>query len=142
MTNTLTMRRSNLVLPTSGYELDRDEMCYVEGGGKIGTYAWNNDTGVNWLRSQANMWLANFSGSLAAGVLSAVAAAISSPTVVGAAIFGILSGLMFVIAGISFAYLQSAVNAMEDAQNLQRQKKSYTVSETFFLFVFIGYKVT
>lgn len=26
------LKRSNLVLPTSGYELDREEMCYVEGG--------------------------------------------------------------------------------------------------------------
>lgn len=29
------VKKSNLVLPTSGYELDREEMCYVEGGGKI-----------------------------------------------------------------------------------------------------------
>jgi hypothetical protein len=26
------LKRSNLVLPTSGYELDREEMSYVEGG--------------------------------------------------------------------------------------------------------------
>jgi hypothetical protein len=31
------LKRSNLVLPTSGYELDREEMSYVEGGA-ISTY--------------------------------------------------------------------------------------------------------
>jgi hypothetical protein len=29
------IKRSNLVLPTSGYELDEDEMSYVEGGGTL-----------------------------------------------------------------------------------------------------------
>jgi hypothetical protein len=33
MTTTMELKRSNLVLPTSGYELDEDEMSYVEGGG-------------------------------------------------------------------------------------------------------------
>jgi hypothetical protein len=33
MTNTLELKRSNLVLPNSFQELDREEMCYVEGGG-------------------------------------------------------------------------------------------------------------
>jgi hypothetical protein len=32
MESAIEMKRSNLVLPTSGYELDREEMCYVEGG--------------------------------------------------------------------------------------------------------------
>jgi hypothetical protein len=35
MTNVTELKRSNLVLPESGYELDREEMCYVEGGGNI-----------------------------------------------------------------------------------------------------------
>jgi hypothetical protein len=35
----LELKRSNLVLPTSGYELDREEMSYVEGGG-FTLYNW------------------------------------------------------------------------------------------------------
>jgi hypothetical protein len=36
MESAIEMNRSSLVLPTSGYELDREEMCYVEGGGLAG----------------------------------------------------------------------------------------------------------
>ncbi|MDR3293322.1 MAG: hypothetical protein LBT20_04365, partial [Clostridiales bacterium] len=32
MVQTLELKRSNLVLPTSGREIDREEMCYIEGG--------------------------------------------------------------------------------------------------------------
>ncbi len=36
MTNALEMRKTNLVLPTTYYELDREEMSYVDGGIFIG----------------------------------------------------------------------------------------------------------
>jgi hypothetical protein len=34
------LKRSNLVLPTSGYELDREEMSYIEGGWLVQTIEW------------------------------------------------------------------------------------------------------
>ncbi len=43
MTNTMVLK-SNLVMPTIGYELDREEMTYVDGGWSI---AWKKKWGFN-----------------------------------------------------------------------------------------------
>ena len=37
MTDIIELKRSNLVLPSSGYELDQEEMSYVEGGMSLWT---------------------------------------------------------------------------------------------------------
>jgi hypothetical protein len=85
MTNTMELKRSNLVLPTTGYELDREEMSYVEGGGTlhvVGTIiltvallrsAFNGGVGVV---TNLVFWAVNFTG-VGAFIVNAVVRLIS-----------------------------------------------------------------
>jgi hypothetical protein len=81
-TDVMELKRSNLVLPTSGYELDREEMSYVEGG---------------WLSAEDKAWI------VAAVVVGAVA--------IGVAIWWGAWAVVAKIMGITFKVIVGKAGA-------------------------------
>ncbi|MDR3021966.1 MAG: hypothetical protein LBU60_04775 [Clostridiales bacterium] len=97
MTNTMTMRKSNLVLPQSGCEVSRDEMQYVDGGG---IYIDNN-----WVNGFFKMFSYSVTGytigelaSAAAPLVSMALAWVNALPVLGQIVFCYIAANAFVVA--------------------------------------------
>ncbi len=91
MTNTMVLR-SNLVMPTIGYELDREEMTYVDGGADVYEGARECVVGLSKILGCSVAWLLTSCG-IAGG------AALTSP-----AIFTVILGAVGVLATLSFSF--------------------------------------
>ncbi|MDR3293727.1 MAG: hypothetical protein LBT20_06490 [Clostridiales bacterium] len=138
MVQTLELKRSNLVLPTSGCELDREEMCYVEGGGAvlIGKYSSSNMSGIKYLRNQVtNYGVFSVIWFVAAVFFAFDAAIAAAPTFgVGAAVFGALAILCAAVGGILWGLSASANTALNQAIHYSDEGKSYSIyRDTGFL---------
>ena len=142
MTNEMVLeKKSSLVMPTHYVELDRDEMSYVDGGKAscYGTFSSTDNTGANWLASEATGWFAAGGIWVGNALLCAAAAVVTSPSVVGGIILGIAGVLCGLFGGIFISLGQSAANALEDAKYFQSQGKSYKVYRNSFLGIVTGY---
>ncbi|MDR1939605.1 MAG: hypothetical protein LBQ40_02275 [Clostridiales bacterium] len=124
MVGTMEMKRSNLVLPTCGYELDREEMCYVDGGFNWvtnGFYMSNQDI-LDVLFLTAANW-ASITAVLAAAKFIVATSWLNTFVGIGNIIWGLL-GVGSVILGI---YLVSALS----------QRKGLELTMTFTKVFFV-----
>ena len=98
---TKTIKRSNLVLPSSGYELDREEMTYVEGGGveRWGFLGLGRRYILNATESRAMVTAFAITGSIfgAAGIVALLVPG------------GQLLGSLLAIAGIYFGLIATLI---------------------------------
>jgi hypothetical protein len=116
MVQTLELKRSNLVLPTSGCELDREEMCYVEGGAVFkGFYTTHNAEE----RNAGALMLFTIAGALALVTLmckdamfALLAASRTAAVITGiiGAISGVFSGSALIAAIDALDYIKRGVN--------------------------------
>jgi hypothetical protein len=70
-------------LPTQYTDIDAEEIQYIDGGYKVGTYSANDNGGANYLAGEANYYFACCGICVGNGILSAVAAGLASPSVIG-----------------------------------------------------------
>jgi hypothetical protein len=99
MTNAMTMSRSNLVLPTTGVELDREEMSYIEGGG---SYSFSVRISAETVGSLIGAGLAVFIASCVLAAVGKAAKVAWTAGVWGFAIIaaaGIVGGIIGAILG-------------------------------------------
>ena len=126
-------------MSTNYVEIDRDEMEYVDGGYLVGKFSSTNSAGVKYLRDQAIGWGIGAGLYAAVAALSTVAAVLSSPSIVGGIIFGILALGSGIVSSYGVSLCLSALQSMKSAQRLMKSGKSYSVYCDTVGGVVIGY---
>lgn len=115
-------------------------MEYFDGEYLVGKFSSTNSSGVKYLRDQAKGWGAGLWAAVTA--LNTAAAVLTSPSVVGGIIFGILALGSGIVSSYGVSMCLSALQAMRSAQRLMQSGKSYSVYCDTVSGIVIGYATT
>ena len=135
------MSTISLQLPSNYFEIEKDEIEYVDGGYLVGTYSYTNSAGVNYLRGQALMWAGSAGASFYVAMVSAAAGVASSPSIIGGIAGGLTSVFSSIIGSYCCSNAMSALEAMASAERMMSAKHSYSVYNDQVLWQTYGYGV-
>lgn len=117
----------DFTLPAQYTDIDSEEMQYIDGGYKVGTYSANDNSGADYLFAQAKYYFICAGINFGAVLVAAGGAAALAITGIGAVVMGVAGACAGILGSYSFAMGCDASNALEDVKYKQSIGQSYSV---------------